>query len=100
MSAIRKEPRVNLRFKNFDLLDKLENNANSLGLTLPEYCRRSLLKSFDDSEKIMLLKRTQIECILTTQKLLEFSLPADQVAQAKAYTKDYLLKIASHAEQN
>ena len=97
MTTVRKEPRVNLRFKGFDLLDQLEIVANGKGLTLPEYCRRALRASLTETAASQMLERTQLESILTTQKLLEFSLPAEQVAQAKNYTKDYLLKVKSHA---
>jgi len=96
----RKESRLQVRFKNFVVMDKLEIIALSKGMSLQQYSLQILIDSLDVTEEIRILKRTELECILTTQKLLEFSLPADQVAKAKAYTKDYLLKIASYAGQH
>ena len=97
MTTKRKEPRVNLRFKDFDLLDELEIIANNKGMILTDYLRKILSDSVIVTDETRMLERTQLESILTTQKLLEFSLPAEQVAQAKNYTKDYLLKVKSHA---
>ena len=95
----RKESRIHVRFKDFVVMDKLEIIALSKGMTLQQYSVQILINSLKFTEEKLILERTELECILTTQKLLEFSLPADQVAQAKAYTKDYLSKVASHAEQ-
>ncbi len=96
----RKESRINVRFKDFVVMDKLEIIALSKGMSLQQYSVQILINSLEATDEMRILKRTELECILTTQKLLEFSLPADQVAKAKSYTKDYLSKVASHAEQN
>ena len=97
----RKESRINVRFKDFVVMDKLEIIALSKGMSLQQYSVQILINSLEATDEMRILKRTELECILTTQKLLEFSLPpGDQVTKAKSYTKDYLSKVASHAEQN
>ncbi len=93
----RKEPRLNLRFENHNILDELELAAHKHGMSLSQWIKSVM------ADKLRLEKNDKaqtdlgLESILIIRKLAEEKEPKDVVTKVKAYVKEYLAKLKSDA---
>lgn len=97
MLRTRTEPRLNLRFKNHDILDEYELAALKKGMSLANWIKL-ILQDKIQSEKVKAEQvELELESILVIRKHVEDKQPKDVVAKVRAHVKDYLAKLKSYA---
>ena len=97
MFRTRKEPRLNLRFKDHDELDELELLANKKGMTLTAWIKFMLRNALKNGQTVEDVRDTTLESILIVRGVVEDNASEDQVSKAKARVKSYLAKLKSNA---
>ena len=89
----RKEPRLNIRFIDFDVIDRLERRANQRGMKLYDYVRQILIDISLAPELSNIVRMETARGDLETRKLMQMIAGEDATNKAKAYVQDYLAKV-------
>lgn len=92
----RKEPRLNIRFPDFDVIDILERRAHQRGLKLYDYVRQMIIDIALAPEFSNIVRREIVRGDLETRKLIQMLAGEDATAKAKAHVRDYFSKVEDH----
>jgi len=84
MTRRRQEPRINLRFRDLELMDSIELFANQRGYNLQDWVRMLVMRELSEDFSNLLLIRNGINRLCITQNILE------QIAD------DHVVKLAHH----
>lgn len=93
----RKEPRLNLRFENHDILDEFELAAHKQGMSLSQWIKSVMRDKLQIDKDDKAQTDLGLESILIIRKLAEEKESKDVVTNVRAHVKDYLAKLKSYA---
>ena len=93
MARPRKEPRVNLRFKDHNDLDEYELIALRRGMSLPAWIKATMHRELEKDSEPSISEKS----ILIIRKHIEDGASREAVQKAKSHVKSYLEDIKSYA---
>ena len=96
MSVGNKEPRFCIRFPDFTIPDKVEIEANRVGLKKNAWVREAINEKFVNDAKTRLLKKESVRGDLESRKLIQMIAGPDLTNEAKKHVTEYLEKVEHH----
>lgn len=99
MRSPRSSPRINLRFKNLEIMDDVELTANKDGLDLQTWLRRLALREVQYQKVRPLLLHEAVERLVTIQAILEQLVAPSVVTLAQKTARTRISKLNLQPDQ-
>jgi len=97
MPGSRKEPRLNLRFADHDIMDEIELIALKLGLSLHAWIKQLIFREIRNLQAQNQTEDTALKRLLMIQGLVETKSTEKEIEDTKARVETYFERVKKHA---